>query len=1092
MTRAVEGRQGRWSRRARWLTTTLGLLALPACLSERPLSSRLGFGEDRADDAVGFVTISAPLFTPMDERVGGDKRLQFGDLRKESSINESIQATSFRSDTLQYDMLRLRLAAKIAGAVISTEETVDPTSDSGDSPVRKTSRKFDSPGEVSPPNAEPLRAEVLEKLVALLAREPQAALKLPMDERATLIAAMKTYMVNLEEYYNAEGFDFDTGLQGRYVPYKMHFTVTAEPGWFSRFNKYDAVLQVSLYASPPGTAPSIELDAECACCAPPPKPPGKSGDEIHILHVSPIESAQAVDEFSAALLERALALSVSAPLGDSASAAGALDRLQATARRLQGLRAHKTLAVGFPADNAMRIRFLAQRAGTEEGRDLQVVSRVLTATVLVPTRLAGYLDEQLLLDTAGASFADYRKLIAGERVRGSAAARVTRSLAEPLRRLAKEAGEEAGAGLGDYGASVLDELASAIEGGFDPAFLAPTAFNMLRAEVTDAELKAAFSALPPGEDSGSSQTTGFADAVTEFKRVLTSPESLTNFLRDAVGETASSSGRPADSEKAAVLSLLARGVEDYPQLLEEEVPSSRASRWRGYAAMTLIATIYRAMLFDRGIEDVEDAIDKQSRDVRGLLACQRCAVRRMLAGCECQLDVQAWFAPSVFGSSGLVSPPRDYLFAIDPSDRRVRAVDVGGVRTAPIPPWLGPLDDPARILRTQGTYNAPFAREAATQVAVAAAAQAKDRADKALTDAKSAPGVAVLLEALTTCKKRLSEHRETLQQAEAALDSDLLQRFRALDAAAEQADSKSIVLQREAAREWYGARFELARLQANGDANGSAVESALATYRDKRSAFVKAVGAEAELLQKALRQAYVAVQAITVECESLSREPAVVRVAAADASAKAASQQLAKATKEAELAEGAVLGRGHASVLVEYESPSVLLDAEECLVHRADTWLRLRYADTSDGDGAAGAGSTSSGGTVWFPMPSGHHTRVLEAKDFDLSLAVRTQSNGLAQADSINILVELLVLPKGQRPEDAWMGGAARSAVSTVVVTPATKDMIVTSNGEPSRSVQAPAPAAKSDSPTTPKSAGAVQLELKGIEVDLVPPALQK
>ena len=274
------------------LLLALALAASSGCVSDNIIGEVQKAGATQSSaDAVGFVTVSPPLFTPMDEVVGGDKRLQFGDLRKEEVIADRLERPSFGSDEVRFSLLEAALAARFAGARVSivdrsttgTEGAVDAEGNPvvpGDSRTR--TRTFDSPEVPPAPGVPQVPEKVMERLVKLLERSSQQYV-LPPDELATLVAANKTYMVNLEEYYNVEGFDFRRGLTQAYVPYKMHFTVTAEPGWFSRYSQYDAVVEVSCTL---GNYPDESGSCECRKIT-----RGIHSDDIIFLNVSPLETS---------------------------------------------------------------------------------------------------------------------------------------------------------------------------------------------------------------------------------------------------------------------------------------------------------------------------------------------------------------------------------------------------------------------------------------------------------------------------------------------------------------------------------------------------------------------------------------------------------------------------------------------------------------------------------------------------------------------------------------------------------------------------------------------------------------------------------
>ena len=84
--------------------------------------------------------------------------------------------------------------------------------------------------------------------------------------------------------------------------------------------------------------------------------------------------------------------------------------------------------------------------------------------------------------------------------------------------------------------------------------------------------------------------------------------------------------------------------------------------------------------------------------------------------------------------------------------------------------------------------------------------------------------------------------------------------------------------------------------------------------------------------------------------------------------------------------------------------------------------------------------------------------------------------------EAVELLVELVAVPRGQKPEEAWLGGAAQ-----VVSRPVTLHSIV-SAAPKGATAGTPQGGAKE----TPKPAAAstprIELEVRGIEVDLAPP----
>jgi hypothetical protein len=335
-------------------------------------------------EAIGTVTISTPLFTPIDDVTVDSKRLDFGDLRDEKNLATALQQPSFGASRIDTSSLAIQLAVALARPELS-DVTTTHTDDTGTTTDRTKTRTEESPDTPALPGVPTLRQAIETAMVALL-QKSDTAYRLSPDEVATLIAANQTYMVNLEEYYNVESFDFVRGMERAYLPYKMHFTVSCDPGWYTRNERSDAVVDLKFGQQQGGTEP-----------------------EILILTTSPLETAQAMTEFSATWREVALALEAE---GGSTNAGlkGKVERLLASAERLEGLRAERTLTVSFPADGALRVRFQPQVTASETRRDLGRVSRVLTALVLIKREST----DQTSLSVADA-FEQASRSVAGEK-----------------------------------------------------------------------------------------------------------------------------------------------------------------------------------------------------------------------------------------------------------------------------------------------------------------------------------------------------------------------------------------------------------------------------------------------------------------------------------------------------------------------------------------------------------------------------------------------------------------------------------------------------------------------------------------------------
>ncbi|MDC3378993.1 hypothetical protein OAX78_01765, partial [Planctomycetota bacterium] len=345
----------------------LGVLSLAAVVGCVTLPSRT-WNPNAHDTSVGTVTVSTPLFVPVNDAVQGSSRLAFGDLRDEAELARAVNRPNIGISLLHYQAVQAALQARYAGTQTGVDQTQratqeqDPVEGLRDQRAfeREERRTFQSP---ETPEGDPtfldVPAQVEAEMFKLLAPSGQNY-TLPPEDVATLVAAYKTYMVNLEEYYNIEGFDFDHAVlnSGEFVPYRVHFTATANPGWYTRYHHHDAVVDLTL----------------------------GSNDDVRILTVMPPETAQTIEQLTASLERVQTALDAEGAL-NSVAAKLALRTVSQTAERLEGMRANKTLVVGYPDSSTARIVFRPSVVPTLQQQDLQPVSRVLTALVLVRSTL---------------------------------------------------------------------------------------------------------------------------------------------------------------------------------------------------------------------------------------------------------------------------------------------------------------------------------------------------------------------------------------------------------------------------------------------------------------------------------------------------------------------------------------------------------------------------------------------------------------------------------------------------------------------------------------------------------------------------------
>jgi hypothetical protein len=307
------------------------------------------------DDGFGTVTVSTPLFTPLTDAVGEGKRLAFGDLRDEQKLAEAIQTPGVGISNVEYEALKTAVAASIAGPQLSTSDTTTTKLDAQKITQERTKerkRTFDSPAVPTAPTPE-TTGDAKDKLLALLEKSA-TKYQLPPGDVAMLVAAYKTYMVNLEEYYNVEGYqDVFGGDNTQWLPYKVHFTVSAQPGWYTR--DHDAVAEITF----------------------------GDIDKYRVLTVIPPETSQTLEELGALLRS----IATSAEVGGAFQAVALkaqVDHIKAVAQRLEGLKGNTTVIGGYPAANKASIRFRPAVTPSLKGTyDLQPTSHIITALVLV-------------------------------------------------------------------------------------------------------------------------------------------------------------------------------------------------------------------------------------------------------------------------------------------------------------------------------------------------------------------------------------------------------------------------------------------------------------------------------------------------------------------------------------------------------------------------------------------------------------------------------------------------------------------------------------------------------------------------------------
>lgn len=308
-------------------------VALTALLFAGCVEGVLPRDPEPRSQAIGTVHVSTPLFTPLDP-FREDRALDFKSLKDERYLSDRVNQANMSVSTLRSHEAAVgaavrRVAEKEAGdaSAAATAAGADPSTPGGDSA----------------------------SAVASLLDSPRAKHLLAPDEVATIVAALKLYMVSLEDYYNAVAI-YNDALRSNpsWVPYRVHFTVTIDPGWFTQLNAYDALVDIGI----------------------------GNPDEVQVLTVIPPQNAQAFEQFSATFRSLATALSGEGAINKFAARA-TVRTLRTAAERLEGLRANTTFTASAFDGNKMRLQFRPSLVPGKGQLELQPLSRIVTAVVLV-------------------------------------------------------------------------------------------------------------------------------------------------------------------------------------------------------------------------------------------------------------------------------------------------------------------------------------------------------------------------------------------------------------------------------------------------------------------------------------------------------------------------------------------------------------------------------------------------------------------------------------------------------------------------------------------------------------------------------------
>ncbi len=177
-----------------WMLFACGAVAaIPSCVTV-PAGSA-----GAREDAIGTITVSTPLFTPIEASVVDGKSLSFGKLRDEQELANAIQQAQVGISDLQYRAIESALKANFSGiqteSVQSERRTLSEEREAYEFEQEKK-RSFKSPDVPDPPGGIEEPQSVQDALVQLLKKSGDA-FRLPPSEVASLVAAYKTYMVNL-------------------------------------------------------------------------------------------------------------------------------------------------------------------------------------------------------------------------------------------------------------------------------------------------------------------------------------------------------------------------------------------------------------------------------------------------------------------------------------------------------------------------------------------------------------------------------------------------------------------------------------------------------------------------------------------------------------------------------------------------------------------------------------------------------------------------------------------------------------------------------------------------------------------------------
>ena len=363
--------------------------ALTACQTMNPPRVPSLPNEQHDDEykaAVGDITMSIPTFKPLNDMIDQEDQLNFGNLKSEATLLENRRRANMSRSLASFQSLAASLGVSVAGTQIDSSKTSTTTGnlagnadlsalahilEPNNQSVRKEeeslgdlsasfsqqgtssySETFKSPEVPEAPATPEAPASVLAAMVAMLS--PSAAtFQLDPNQELRAVASDKMEANALEDYYNMREI---AEANSDWLPYRLVFSVSVDPGWFTYLNQHDGIIE-------------IDFDPDNA-------------DLIRVLNVSPAETSQTVDEFTASMEQLATTLAFSG--GFSAIAAqGNANSFTALAQSLEGFRKQTNTIVSFLSPSKVGIRVRPSIIPNGQMAERQPTNMVFSAIVLV-------------------------------------------------------------------------------------------------------------------------------------------------------------------------------------------------------------------------------------------------------------------------------------------------------------------------------------------------------------------------------------------------------------------------------------------------------------------------------------------------------------------------------------------------------------------------------------------------------------------------------------------------------------------------------------------------------------------------------------